>query len=158
MTYFECEDCGKMKECVGNKLTRFEDRGLKFIQDVFIQSFKDKFDISDKKWSTPTAPGSVFEKVKEEEESLSGKFQTYLRSGIGRTRHIMQWSRPEISHDVRNLAKMMGQGDTEASKAMYRLMEHCVGMPNRGVTLRPEESWDGTKDYKFIISGRSNSD
>ena len=70
----------------------------------------------------------------------------------------MQWSRPEISHDVRNLAKMMGQGDTEASKAMYRLMEHCVGMPNRGVTLRPEESWDGTKYYKSIINGSSNSD
>ena len=30
--------------------------------------------------------------------------------------------------------------------------------PNRGVTLRLEGSWDGTKHYKFIISGRSNSD
>ena len=68
------------------------------------------------------------------------------------------WSRPEISHAVRDLAKMMGEGNNEASKAMHRRMEHCVGTPNRGVTLRPEGSWDGTNDYKFIISGRSNSD
>ena len=43
MTYFECEDCGKM-----NNLTCLEDGGLKFTQDVLDQSFKDEFDISDK--------------------------------------------------------------------------------------------------------------
>ena len=65
---------------MGNKSTRLEDGGLKFTQDVLVQSFKDKFKISDKKWSTPAAPGSVLEKVKEGEESLSAKDQTYLRS------------------------------------------------------------------------------
>ena len=59
ITYDECEDCGKMKEYVGNKSTRHEDGGLKFTQDVLIQSFKVEFKISDKKWSTPAAPGSV---------------------------------------------------------------------------------------------------
>ena len=33
-----------------------------------------------------------------------------------------------------------------------------MGTPNRGITLQLEGSWDGTKDYKFIISGRCNSD
>ena len=61
----------EMKEYVGDKLTRLEDWRLKFTQDVLVQSFKDEFKISDKKWSTPAAPGSVLEKVKEEEESLS---------------------------------------------------------------------------------------
>ena len=73
MASSKCEDCGKMKEQVGNKLTSLEERGLKFTQDVLIQSFKDKYDICDKKWSTPVAPRSVLEKAKEGEESLSEK-------------------------------------------------------------------------------------
>ena len=78
MTHFECEDCGEMKEYIGNNLTRLEEGGLKFTQDVSVESFKDKFDISDKKWSTPAAPGSVLEMVKEGVDSLSAKLQTYL--------------------------------------------------------------------------------
>ena len=38
MSYSECEDCDEMKEYVGNKLTRLEDRELKFTQDVLVQS------------------------------------------------------------------------------------------------------------------------
>ena len=77
-----------MKEYVGNGLTCLEDGGLKFTQDVLVQSFKDEFDISDKKWSTPAAPGSVLEKSKEGEDSLSAKLQTYLQSVIGKVMHI----------------------------------------------------------------------
>jgi hypothetical protein len=158
MTYFECEDCGTMEEYVGNRLTRLEDGGLKFTQDVLIQSFKDEYDISDKKWSTPAAPGTVLEKVKEGEEALSAQNQTYLRSGIGKMIHVMQWSRPEISHAVRDSAKMMGQGNFKSLEAMHRCMEYCVATANRGVTLRPQGNWDGTRDFKFVISGRSDSD
>ena len=70
MTYFEYKDYGSMEEYMGNRLTCLEDGGLKFTQDVLIQSFKDKYDISDKKWCTPAAPGTVLEKVKEGEEML----------------------------------------------------------------------------------------
>ena len=70
----------------------------------------------------------------------------------------MLWRRPKISHAVRNLAKVMGQDNKEAIKAMHRLMDNCVDTPNRGVTLRPEGSWDHTKDYKFVISSRPDSD
>ena len=59
MTYFECQDCGKIKEYMSNRLTRLEDGGLKFTQDLLVQSFKDEYDISDKKRSTSTAPGCV---------------------------------------------------------------------------------------------------
>ena len=53
---------------------------------------------------------------------------------------------------------MMGQGSNATIKAMHRVIEYCVGTPNRGVTLRPVGSWNGSKDFKFIISGRSDSD
>ena len=51
-----------MEEYVGNWLTRLEDGGLKFTQNVLVQSFKDEFKISDKKLSTPAAPASVLAK------------------------------------------------------------------------------------------------
>ena len=158
MTYFECEDCVEMREYVGNKLTPLEDRGLKFTQDMLIQKNKDEFDISDKKWSTPAAPGAVLGEVKEGEGSLSEKLQTYLRSGIGKMIHIMQWSRLEISHSVRNLANMIGNGNDTSIKALHRCVENCVGKPNRGVTLQPQGNLYGTKDYKFVINRRSDSD
>ena len=125
---------------------------------MLIQHFNDKFGIRDKKRGNPAAPGSVLGIVKEGEESLSAKLQTYLQSGSGEAIHIMQGSRPEISHAVRDLAKMTGAGNNKAIKEMHRLMEHYVGTPTRGVTLRPEGSWDGTKNHTFIISGRSDSD
>ena len=135
ITYFKCEDCSEMK-----------------------QLFKNKFDIIDNKWSTPAASGSVLEKARKEEDSLSAKLQTYSQSGIGKMIHIMQWSRTEISHSMRNLAKMMGKGNDNSIKVMHRCIQHCVGTPTRGVTLRPQGNWDGTKDYKFVINSRSYSD
>ena len=136
MTYFKCEDCGKMKEYVGKKIPRIEDGGLKFTQDVLVQ-IKDKYDISNKKRSTPTAPSSLLEKITEGEESLPAQLESYLRSGIGKMIHVMQWSRPEISHLMRNLAKMMGKGNYAIVNAMHRCMEHCVCTPNNGITLQP---------------------
>ena len=61
--------------------------------------------------------------------------QTYLQSDIGKLIHVMQWSRPKISHLVRDMAKLMGRGTCAAVNAMHRCMEHCVGTPKCGVTL-----------------------
>jgi hypothetical protein len=61
-------------------------------------------------------------------------------------------------NSVRELSRFM-QGATEAHvKTMHRAMKHCVGTPNRGMFLKPNGSWDGNPDYKFVISGRSDSD
>ena len=103
-------------------------------------------------------PGSVLEKVKKGEESLSAQSQTYLQPGIGKMIHVMQKIRPEISHSVRDLAKMMGKGNGTFIKTMHRCMEHCVGMPNLAATLQSQRNWGGTKDYKFVINRRSDSD
>jgi hypothetical protein len=70
-----CEDCDEIQEWAGNRLTRLEDGCPKFIQDMLVQSFKEKCDISDKKWTTAAAPDTVLEKVKEGEESLPAQTQ-----------------------------------------------------------------------------------
>jgi hypothetical protein len=43
-------------------------------------------------------------------------------------------------------------------KAMYRTMKYCTETPNRGLVLQPNESWDGSADFEFTVSGRADSD
>ena len=41
--------------------------------------------------------------------------------------------------------------------AMSRIMKYCVDTPNRGLTLNPDESSDGNKDFEFTIMGIADS-
>ena len=43
-------------------------------------------------------------------------------------------------------------------QAMHRVMQYCRDTKEQGLTLWPNGVWDGSRDYKFIISGRSDSD
>ena len=52
----------------------------------------------------------------------------------------------------------MAEGTVEVCNAMHRAMEYIVGMPNRGVTLKSNCTWDGSKNFKFKIIGRSDTD
>jgi len=70
----------------------------------------------------------------------------------------MQWSRACVSQSTRDLTKHMAEGTVEVRNAMHRAMEYIVGTPNRGVTLKPDCTWDGSKEFKFRISGRSDTD
>ena len=107
MKLFKCKDLGEAMEYVGCKLTRTEDGGLKFTQEVLLQRFRDEFHTDpDKKWTSPAQPGSILTKT-DDNPKLTSAMQMYLRSGIGILMHIMQWSRPEMSHSTRDLAKHM---------------------------------------------------
>ena len=40
---------------------------------------------------------------------------------------------------------------------MHRMMRHCVDTKDEGLVLKPNCSWNGEKDFKFTVSGRSDS-
>jgi hypothetical protein len=42
-------------------------------------------------------------------------------------------------------------------KAMYRLMQPCIGTSNRGLMIRPTKPWGGDKGIEFIASGHSGT-
>ena len=42
--------------------------------------------------------------------------------------------------------------------ALNRCMKHCVGTHNRGRLIKPNATWDGSKDFEFVIDGKSDSD
>ena len=63
MKLFKCKDLGEVDEYVGCKLTRTEDGGLKFTQEVLMQRFRDEFHTDpNKKWTSPAEPGSLLTK------------------------------------------------------------------------------------------------
>ena len=156
MEQFECDDVGPLNEYVGNALEYTADGGLKFTQPVPTQSYIDEFEINtDNVWKTPAEAGSVLTKGG---TPLNSKDQTYIRKGIGKLLYQMQWSRACISQSTRDLTKHMDKGTVEVRSAMRRVMEYVVCTPNRGVTLKPNCKWDGSKDFKFTITGRSDTD
>ena len=162
MEQFDCTDCGNLDEYVGLKLERDEKGpcgGLKMYQPVLLQSLVDEFEIDPeaRKWNSPAEAGTVMFKT-DEDPPLNKADQTYLRKGVGKLMHIQGWSRPELSHRTRELAKHMNDGRESAIPAMHRLMEYAVQRPNRGWTLRPNKVWDGSKNFEFEIGGRSDTD
>ena len=156
MKRFECEDCGEMQEYIGCKIVR-KGNELKFTQLVLLQSFDDEFDLPKRKFNTPAVAGTVLIPGNAE-EVLTGAEATKYRSGVGKLMHMMQYSRPEIYNAVRDLARHMTKPTRMHFEAMLRVMKYCFDTPNRGLTLKPEGTWDGSKDYAFVISGKSDSD
>ena len=161
MKEFECSDEGELKEYVGCKLDiRRDSKGLssiKFMQPVLIQSYSDEFDIPSGKFPiTPGKPGTQLTKAKPELQ-LSPKEQTKYRSGVGKALHMMRWSRPETYNAVRDLARHMTAADPGHFAAMLHMMKYCIGTKNRGLVLKPNRKWNGEKDFKFKIRGKSDS-
>jgi hypothetical protein len=158
MNQFECDDCGKMDEYVGCTIEKLESGGIKFLQKVLVQSFKDEFDIEElKKFNTPAAPGTVLKKPVEGDVLLTSKNQTLYRSGVGKAIHMMQYSPPDIYQTVRDLARHMGLATKVHWDAMFCMMKYVCDTKERGLTLNPKQKWDGGKNHEFVISGKSDS-
>ena len=59
---------------------------------------------------------------------------------------------------MRDLTRRMQQSIPAHIDAMHRVMVYCVQTRNRGAILKPNCEWDGKKDFKLMIGGRSDSD
>ena len=158
MTQFECDDCGRLEEYVGNKIDYIGDDAIRFTQNVLMQSYSDEFELPRKGYNTPAQPGTVLMKPVENGVVLSGEAQSTLRSGIGKLMYHMQYSRPDIAQAVRDLARHMTRGDESHLEAMKRCMRYLTGTKDAGLTLQPTRKWDGAKDFLFRVRGVSDSD
>jgi hypothetical protein len=154
---FDCDDIGELTEYVGCKVERTKDY-VRFTQPVLLQSYVDEFSIeSGRSVRTPAETGKVLVKG-DEESQLKAAEQTKYRCVVGKLLHMMRWSRPEIYNSVRELSRFMTTGTTISHvKAMKGVMEYCVATENRGITLKPDQKWNGDPEFELIILGRSDS-
>ena len=90
--------------------------------------------------------------------TLGPKETTKFRSGTAICLFMTQWSRPEIYNATRGCARQMSAPSPEHMKGLLHLIKYVVTTKNRGLVLKPNRIWNGDKDFKFKISGRSDSD
>ena len=156
---FDCDDVGELKEHVGCKVNvDVEDRSVTVTQPVLLQSFEDEFELNEGVFPrTPAIAGDVLARG-EAKDQMPAPDQKRCRSGVGKSPHMMRWSRPECLNSVRELSRFMQGAMSAHVKAMHRVMKHCVGTPNRGMCLKPNTTWDGKPDFEFAVNGRSDSD
>ncbi len=100
----QCNDCGHLKEYVGNKIECVGDDAIRFVQMILLQSYSGKFKLGKYCFNTPAIPGTVLKKQAEDGKVLSGKDQTILRSSIGKLMYHMQYLRLDIAQAARDLA------------------------------------------------------
>ena len=71
---------------------------------------------------------------------------------------MAKYSKPGIVNAVRELSRFGSCPSHVHYKAMLRCMKHCVDTAKRGLILKPNMKWDGSKDFEFEITGESDSD
>ena len=127
MDIFDCDEIGELMEYIKCKIERGEG-WMKLTQPVLLQSFKDKFDLPDVKTpNTLAAPGEVL-RSSTDMSLLNKEMQTWYRSGTGKLLHLMKWFlRPDILNSVRELSCFMTGVMAYHLKAMYHVMQYCLG-------------------------------
>ncbi len=89
MKQFDCNDCGRLEEYVGNKFDSMGKDAIQFTQNVLMQSYFNKFELPKRSYNTPAQPGTVLMKPVKNGEVLSGEAQLILRFGIGKLMYHM---------------------------------------------------------------------
>ena len=131
---------------------------MKLTQPVLMLSFEDEFDLLNaKSYITPGELGKTLYSGKHE-ELVDATMQTKFCSGVGKLLHLMKWSQPEVMNSVCELSHFMTGATTAHMKAMYHVMKYCLGMRNKGLTLKTNCKWDGDPNFEFVITGHLDSD
>ena len=131
---------------------------MKFTQPVLLQSFDETFKTSKmKEYETPMEANKTLEKA-DTGQSLGAKSKRYFCSGVGKLLHLMRWSRPEVINPVRELTRQMSNPVEDHIKAMHRVMKYCLTYPECRWILKPIVSWNGDKNFEFVIKGRPDLD
>jgi hypothetical protein len=153
MSHVDCDDGGEKKEFVGCKIEHNRDkRYLRITQPVLLQSFRDEFSLTGE--DKPRTPGVPMKTLQLGSAlPVEGERRKYYRSGVGKLMHLRRWSRPEMANALRDLSRYNTNGSEDHIKAMYRAMHYAIATPNRGITLAPDDNWNGDPKFEFAIVG-----
>jgi len=111
------------------------DDGIIILQDKLIATLPENFEIQDKTFTTPAAPGSILHKPNDDEELVSPGVQSMYRSGVGKLLYLVKMSRPDIANAVRELSKHMDKATDLHTKALDRVLAYVMQTPEYGVKI-----------------------
>ena len=158
---FDCDDIGEVNEYLGCKIDINKEEGsLRMTQPVLLQSYSDEFNLPEtgRVSNIPAVAGSVLSPEVPEEEKVDDGTHSKYRSAVGKLLHNCRWTRPEIWNIVRELTRGVKGPSKAHVLSAGKCMKYCVDTPERGWFLKPNRKWDGSKEFQFVIKGRSDSD
>jgi Reverse transcriptase (RNA-dependent DNA polymerase) len=156
MQLFDCDDVGPMQEYMGNKIEMGKGT-MKLTQPVLLKSFIDEFDVKTSvETSLPAKAGQVLVKGKEK-DVMSDAMKTKYCSGMGKLRYLATWSRPDILNAVREVSRHLKTPTQVHYNAMKTRMEYCIATAGRGRKIEPLQQWDGSTEFEFVVSSKSDS-
>eukprot|EP00957_Ditylum_brightwellii_P174028 13250051-Ditylum_brightwellii.AAC.1 len=154
MAMFECNELGTMGKYVGCKVERdLKEQSMKITQPVLLQSCTHENEM-DKHSNIPkmlAESGSILKK--DDGDKLNNMQHKKYRTGVGKLLHMTRWSRPEMQNSVKEYSKMTRFPTTVHNKAMKRAIQYCLRTPKQGLLLKPNGTWDGTRDFLLKIKG-----
>lgn len=158
---FICKDEGKLLEYVGAKcdFTRNADGigTMKITQPVLVQKLEDIYGKPKKPVITPAVAGQELIRGDGAGTIDEPARVTKFRSGTALCMYMTQWSRPEVQNATRSCARMMQKPREVHEPALERLAQYIISTPERGLVLHPTRKWDGSRKFKFVIGGRTDS-
>jgi hypothetical protein len=122
-----------------------------------LKSFVYEFEVSKTcQVNLPAKAGQVLIKGKED-KIRSDHMKTKYRLGVGKLRYLVTWSRLDILNTVRETSRHMKAPMQVNYQAMIQIMEYYVTTSKRGRTIAPKESWDRSKGFESVVTGKSDS-
>ena len=70
--------------------------------------------------------------------------------------HMAKYTKPGILNVVRELSRFGAKPTVVHKKAILRALKFCVLTKEKGLLLKPNKKWDGSKDFEFDITGKSD--
>ena len=130
-------------------------------QPVKIQPLIDELGYDGSKaLSTPVKSGSVlaFKAIDSPKSNIQDTKK--LPSFVGMLLHVVRHSRPDLMNPVRELSSHMSNVIDAAMDNLDLVCHHAVATRDQRFIVKPDNpnSWDGTRNYLFKISGESDVD
>jgi hypothetical protein len=130
MKQFGGDNCGLIDKYIGCTIKKHKSGGIKFLQKVLLQRYRDEFDIKNlNKFNTLATPGTVLKKPINRDVLLTPEKQTLYCSGVGKAMHMMQYSQPDTYNTVCDLAMLK---ECDPLVLVLVLMLVLVGRPSAG--------------------------
>ena len=148
---------GKLNDYIGCIIEFENESEATMHQPHILKKLKNKFSdivMNIRTGKTPSPPGSVLMRPKENEAVIDEDKQNIYRSGVGTLLYLTKHTRPDIANSVREHSKMMDGATIDHYNSLLKLIKYVIDSERLKLRLKVER----TNGNVFMIEGYSDSD
>ena len=149
---FDLKDLGELRYFLGVSVQRDSNGSVSLDQSGYSDRILNKFDMNEAK--PVSTPVDISMKLVKNDESESVDKELY-QSAVGSLLYLSQWTRPDLSYAVGNVAKFCENPSKNHWVAVKRIMRYLKGTVNHGLRYFVESDHS---DNNTILIGYSDAD